>query len=118
MMVLAGSDGFWKYVVARPGPPGPEMPRIEGFGAPFPEDCVKARVLLVVEEDTVGFREAATRLRDAAVERARMEDVVVDADDSARPCRMAGARPFCNDAMVMVTGAASGERAGSRVVVE
>lgn len=58
-----------------PGPPGPVMPIMEGFGAPLPEDCVKAR-------EEVGFREEVTTrlLRADAVERARTEeeDNVVD----------------------------------------
>lgn len=45
MMVLAGSEGFWKYDVAMPGPPGPEIPSIDGLGTPWEGDCEKLRTV-------------------------------------------------------------------------
>lgn len=53
IIVLAGRDGFWKYEVAIPGPPGPDMPSMEGFGALLANDWEKFRVVV---EDVEGLR--------------------------------------------------------------
>ena len=68
MMVLAGREGFWKYEVVRPGPPGPDMPNIEGLGAPCVADWEKLRG---VEEEEGELRRlwwAARLLREVCCE--------------------------------------------------
>lgn len=100
MMVFAGVDGFWKYEEGAPGPPGEERPNIDALGALFPEELVKLRVW--VAELLLLLLRAAT-----AAESTRAEHLV--AAWRARPCRVAGTRPLCMVAMVIVTVAASAE---------
>lgn len=99
------------------------MPSMEGLGAPWPEDWVKLRAVVVVAAVEVLFlllltlraaRLVRTRAAVEAVESRRAEARNV-AVWSVRPGRIAGTRPFCREAMFIVTVAASDELLGGGV---
>lgn len=89
--------------MVRPGPPGPEMPNIEGLGAPCVVDWEKLRD---VGEEELGSL-WVVRLRAAEDASTRAECAGAAVVWAARPLRMAGTRALCADSIDIVTGASS-----------
>ena len=97
MMVLAGSDDFWKYAGGMLGPPN--VPIMPLFGAPFRELCWKLRTLVLA-----GAECASSSLV------MLLGDVEMSPEAGIRllcikPRLSAGVRAiFCADASAMMTG--------------
>lgn len=89
--------------MVRPGPPGPDMPNIEGLGAPCVADWEKLRGVEEGEEELGSLW--VVRLRAAVDASTRVE--CAGAGRAATPCRMAGARTLCMESIDIVTGASS-----------